>query len=128
MKVYYGFSKLTEKVVRKVELAVYFENSSHNPSKLENWVAKRMHVIHSRIQTKEESVDADVSNREFTKYQYFIDEKPYYGNIDKVLYQNFVADENHVSIEERELIREKLRKVYFKLFNGKEDNQLTLKF
>ena len=35
MKVYYGFSKLTPKVMRKPELAIYFENSSHNPSKNE---------------------------------------------------------------------------------------------
>lgn len=127
MNVYYGFSKLTEKAVRKVELVVYFENTSHNPVKSENWVKLRAYVVHTRKQTSEEQKDADGSIRTFTKYSYFIDEKPWYGDIDKVLEQNFKADENHVGLQERQEIKEKLKDAYYRIFNRREVNSRQFK-
>jgi hypothetical protein len=130
MDVYYGFSKLTEKAVRKVELVVYFENTSHNPVKSETWVKLRAHIVYTRKQTSEEQKDADGAIKSFTKYSYFIDEKPWYGDIDRVLEQNFKADENHIGLEERTLIRAKLKEAYFRIFNRKEvkSSQLKLHF
>ena len=119
MNVYYGFSYLTPKAVRKAELAIYFENTTHNPVKNEEWVKRRMKIVHTRPQTKEERGDAYMYTRTFTKYSYFIDEKPYFGDIDKVLETNLIADKNHVSEEEREEIKSKLRSEYFKFFNRK---------
>ena len=120
MKVYYGFSKLTPKVMRKPELAIYFENSSHNPSKNEEWIRKHMNLVFTREQTSDEKLDAQNSNRMFTKYSYFINEKPFYGDIEAVLQENFKADENNVSTETRTLIMEKLRKEYNRLKLCKE--------
>ena len=115
MKVYYGFSKLTPKVMRKPELAIYFENSSHNPSKNEEWIRKHMNLVFTREQTSDEKLDAQNSNRMFTKYSYFINEKPFYGDIEAVLQENFKADENNLNTETRTLIMEKLRKEYNRL-------------
>jgi hypothetical protein len=131
MKVWYGYSKLTKKAVRKHELAIYFENSNDGLySKKEAWIHRRIHVVHERNQSKQEREDGKHENREFTKYRYFIDEKPYKGDIDKVLLTNSEADKNHVSEKERVLIREKLRAAYFQYYNivEKPKGQLRLNF
>ncbi|MNR46930.1 hypothetical protein D3C85_1659650 [compost metagenome] len=60
--------------------------------------------------------DFDIGNRCFTKYGYFIDDKRWNGNIEMILEDNFIAEENHVSKNERAVIREKLRKEYFSFY------------
>jgi hypothetical protein len=128
LRVWYGFAKLTKKAVRKHELAIYFENEySH---KNESWIEQKIHVVHVRNQTELESGDKVNSNRTFTKYGYFIDQKPFYGDIELVLDQNFKADSNHVSEEERSEIREKLRSAYYSVYKVEPRNvdQLKLEF
>ena len=127
MRVWYGYTKLTKKAVREHELAIYFENAMNNLTKNEEWIKRRIQIVYERSQTKEESEDSKHSNRIFTKYGYFIDSKPFYGDIDKVLQVNFEADKNHVTIEERIEIRNKLRKAYFECYNIKEKKQQQLK-
>ena len=130
MKVYYGFTKLTKKVVRKPEIAIYFENANFNPLQNQQWIERRIKIIYVREQTKEElppphpdifdekaCKEYNGPNRMFTKYGYQVEEKPYFGNLDKVLTDNFNADAEHVSEQERKLIREKLRKEYYKFYN-----------
>lgn len=126
LRVFYGFAKLTSKVVRKAELAVFFENDNHNARRNEEFIRKILHVVYIRNQTPGEAADAKGSNRMFTKYSYFIDEKPWRGDIDRALRQNFLADENNVSLQEREEIREKLRAEYFKVYGRRELPQLKL--
>ena len=126
MKVYYGFSKLTKKIVRKPELAIFFDNSNSGGDR-EAWVSKRIKIVYTRFQTKEEEKDGEGANRMFTKWGYFIDEKPFFGDIDKVLDYNFVADENNVSLEERTKIKQKLREEYFRFYGRKRyKEQLNL--
>ncbi len=128
MKVWYGFSKLTKKVVRKKELAIFFENSnSGDPIKKQAWIERRIVIIHERSQTKEESLDGIGCNREFVKYGYFIDEKPFYGDIDRVLWTNSEADKNNVSEHERNIIYNKLRKAYFNCYDIEEKQDVQLK-
>lgn len=117
MKVYYGYSYLTEKAVKKRELCVYFENTFYNPIKLEDWVKRRMNIVYTRYQTDEEKKDCVLYTRSFAKYSYFIDEKPFYSDIEKVLETNFQADKNHVSFQEREHIKHLLREAYYHHFN-----------
>lgn len=113
-RVFYGYAKLTKKIVRKKELAIYYENSaSSNNFK---FVTQKIHIVYERVQTTAEMTDSDIGNRTFTKYGYFIDEKPWQGNIERILEQNFDAEKNHVSKKEREIIREKLRKEYFSFY------------
>ncbi len=111
LRVFYGFSKIN-KVMKKAELQVIFENGNNNPTRNEIAVSKWMIVVYERYQSEEETTDAPFSNRMFTKYGYFIDEKPYLGDIEHVLERNFQADKNHVSEEIREEIRTKLRAAY----------------
>lgn len=128
MRVWYGYTKLTKKAVRKRELAIFFENSnSGNHQRKERFITRRITIVYERYQTKEEREDGRHCNREFIKYGYFIDAKPFYGDIDKVLQVNFEADKNHVSIEERKEIRDKLRKAYFECYNIEEKKQQQLK-
>lgn len=133
MYVYYGFSKLTKKSVRKAELVIIFENTQ---GFLYNWrytkkeyIEKQTHIVYIRKQTEEEKMQGLQQNRQFTKYRYFIDDKPYNGDIDKVLLQNFEADKNNVSEKERIIIKEKLREQFFKIFGRNEKNrQLSFNF
>ena len=121
MRVWYGYSKLTKKMVRKKELAIYYENTSNgNSLKREEWINKRMHVIHKRNQTLEEMEGSEHQSREFTKYGYFIEDRKFNGDIDKVLFVNSEADKNHVSVEERNIIKNKLKEAYYQCYDVKE--------
>lgn len=127
MKVYYGLSKLTEKMVRKPEIAIYFANTEHYNN--DAWVEKRMLIVHTRYQTKGEIEDAKCANRMFTKYSIFPFDRPYFGDLEKALLVNFEADKNNVSANERELIRTKLRDKFYSFYNlpiPKKSKQLTM--
>lgn len=129
LRVFYGYSKLTQKSVRKAELAIYFENANNNISKNDEWIERRIKVVHIRRQSKGEETDSKHSNRMFTKYSYYIDDKPFNGDIDRVLFQNYQADKIHVSKTEREEIRKKLRREFFPFYNRKDNKkQLSLNF
>jgi len=126
LRVFYGYTRLKNKTAKKPELAVFFENGNNNLERNDKFIKMFLQVVHVRYQTKGEVEDAEFSNRMFTKYSYFIDEKPWNSNIDRVLLQNFNADENNVSLQEREEIRGKLRTEFFKFYDRKEQQQLTL--
>ncbi len=128
LQVYYGFAKLTPKVMRKHELVIIYENDNHNPMKNLEWILRKTHLAYIRQQTKEEMSDASNSNRTFTKYGYFIDENPWYSNIDMVLEHNYVSDDKHVSQNERELIRIMLREKYGECYDTKPCYQTALIF
>lgn len=128
LRVFYGYAKLTKKLVRKAELAVFFENDNHNARRNEEYIRKILYVVHVRNQTPGEAADSKGSTRMFTKYSYFIDEKPWRGDIDRALRQNFQADENNVSLQEREEIRKKLRSEYFKVYGRRELPQMKIAF
>jgi hypothetical protein len=117
LHVYYGFRKLTPKAFRKPQLVIFYENANNNPLKNEEWVNRRMEIVHKREQTEDEKADSSHSNRMFTEYGYFINEKPFNGDIEKVLEKNFEADKNHVSKAERESIQLKLREAYYRFYN-----------
>lgn len=116
LRVFYGFAKLTSKAVRKPELAIYFENDNHNPVRNEASIRKILHVVHVRAQSPEEATDAKGSTRVFTKYSYFIDEKPWRGDIEKVLENSSEADKNHVPEKERNEITNRLREAYYRVY------------
>lgn len=127
-RVFYGFARLTKKIVRKKELAVYYENGSCNSN--DKFIQQKIHIVHVRMQTLQEMTDFDIGNRSFTKYGYFIDDKRWNGNIEMILEDNFIAEENHVSANERTLIREKLRKEYYSFYKVEKSlkGQQTLIF
>jgi hypothetical protein len=112
LKVYYGYTKLN-KVMTKSELAIYFENDNNNPEKNLRYVSRCMDIVHTRLQSQDEEDDKpSPAFKMFHKFGYLIDSKLWKGNIDNVLKDNFIADENNVSVEERELIKSKLKEYY----------------
>ncbi|PKV50875.1 hypothetical protein ATE84_2943 [Aquimarina sp. MAR_2010_214] len=128
LQVYYGFAKLTPKVMRKHELVIIYENANHNPMKSLQWILRKTHLVYIRQQTKQEMSDANNGNRIFTKYGYFIDEYPWCSNIDMVLEYNFLSDDKHVSKSERELIRVMLREKYTECYESRPCYQTALIF
>jgi len=117
LRVWYGFAKLTKKIVKKRQLVIFFENENYGIDKNDKFINQKIDISYIRFQTAGEAEDAKYSNRTFLKYGSFIDEKPYYGDIELVLENNFKADENNVSIQEREEIRKALRKDYYGVYD-----------
>jgi hypothetical protein len=109
--VWYGFSKLTKKAMKKRELAIFFENDGGD----DDWVAKRMHIAYKRRQTVSEAEDGKKHNRCYMKYSYFIDNKRFKGDINAVLLENYNADSNNVSEKERKEIMNCLLNKYLEL-------------
>lgn len=128
LRVFYGFRKLTPKIMRKPSILIIYENafSYRNDSAIK----RRIEIVHQRFQTDKESEDAETKNRMFSSYEYFINEKPWNANIEGILFDNFVAEENNVSLEEREVIRYKLREKISKFYGSKIKNtyQSSFKF
>ncbi len=94
LSVYYAFTKLN-KISKKRELAIYFENAwSSNP---EEWISNRAVIAYKRKQTEKEIEDGKIYTRNFAKYSIFIDDKPFNGNIKKVLDFNKQSDSKNVN-------------------------------
>lgn len=108
--VYYGWAKLN-KIRRKEAISVIFEND-YIPERNKNSVSKMQNTVYVRKQTLGEEKDAVGSVRDFTEYSIFMDDKKIKGSLELALKQNFLADQNNVSEEERLLIKEALKKKY----------------
>ena len=111
LKVFYGWTKINK--VRKAEaISVIFENCTQNEEKKMKFLNRMQHTVYTRSQTEEEQRDASFQNRTFTEYSIRLDDKSVRGDLEKALQINFEADKNHVSEEERNVIRQELRKHY----------------
>lgn len=120
MKVYYCLTKLTPKASRKREISICFAND--NSFRSDEWIRKKRHVVYVREQTKGpegEEAAAEFENRMFSSYSIFVDEKPYNGDLEAALEFNSHQDRKHVSLEEREKIKDLLRDEYYKFYNLK---------
>lgn len=114
LRVFYGYARLTKKIVRKKQLVICFENE-YSPNNL-NWINRKILPVHTRYQTQDEMKDANGKNRLFTVYGYFIDDNPFKGNIDLVLKRNMQADIKHVPMSELEEIRQKLESAFYRYY------------
>lgn len=118
LKVFYGWTKINK--VRKAEaISVIFENCAQNEEKKMRFLNRMQHTVYTRLQTEEEQHDASFQNRTFTEYSIRLDDKSVRGDLEKALQINFEADKNHVSEEERNVIRQELRK-HYKLYHCKQ--------
>lgn len=117
LRVFYGFKKLTKKIVKKPSVIILYENGCSRLN--DKYVHRAMKVTYQRLQTDKEKEDAKYSNRLFSKYEYFINEKVWKGNVDAILRHNFSADKNNVPKDEREHIRELLKKEVFDFYGDK---------
>ena len=132
LKVYYGWSRLN-KVQKKEAIAVFFENEAgagSETSRSYKTMAKLIDVVAERHQTGKESEDAQRSNRVFTVYYIFLDDKAVRGSLEKALEVNSLADRNNVPPEVRKAIAGKLRERFLETHPGYTEpiRQLELPF
>ena len=111
LRVYYGWARLGK--FRKHEsISVVLENCGQNGSHAEKFLKKMQNTVYTRFQTDEEALDAEGINRMYTEYSIYLDHKKIKGSLKAALQENFIADSNHVSEEERETIRQKMHAAY----------------
>ena len=111
LKVFYGWSKIN-KIQKREAIAVAFENeelAGDECRRSGKSLRKTMIVCYERYQTDAEMSDAPFKNRVFTVYYVFLDDKAVKGSLERALKINSESDKNHVGIEERKRISEKLR-------------------
>lgn len=89
-----------------------------------------MTICHERFQTEAEMSDAPFKNRVFTTYYVFMDDKAVKGSLERALKINSESDKNHVGIEERKRISEKLRAAFIASHRDYKEPtmQLTIPF
>ena len=114
LHVYYGWAKLN-KIAKREALTVIFLND-YAGSRIgrdgHDGVTRYIDVCAWRYQTDAERQDAKLSNRLYTVYSIFMDDKHIRGSLEAALHANFVADKNNVSEKDRKEIMEKLRTHY----------------
>jgi hypothetical protein len=98
LNVWYGWS-IVNKIRKKPSLSVIFDNGGGNSERGLKSLSRFQKTFYTRKQTIEEAEDAKYQNKIFTEYNTFIFEKPFNGDIDKILDNNYKADVNNVSHE-----------------------------
>lgn len=114
LKVYYGWSKIN-KIQKREAIAVIYENefcAGSETRRSHKTLKKLLDVVYERSQTEKETEDARFSNRVFTCYYIFLDDKHVQESVEEALRQNALADQNNVSGKERQRILEALRNRY----------------
>lgn len=111
LKVYYGWCRLN-KIRKRPALSVIFSNSVEcaYSERAKNLLNKMQVTLYERYQTEAEAKDAVHSNRIFTEYNMFLDDKKINGHLDYLLEQNRRADRNNVKPAELDKIQESLMK------------------
>lgn len=128
-RVFYGWAKIN-KIRKKEAISVIFENDG-GFEKNDKKVKLYQNIVYTRFQTKDELKDAEQSNRTFTEYSIYLDDKQIKGSLKRALEVNFLADKNNVSEEVRKKIRSLLEKDFLLNHRGyKEPNifQTSLDF
>ena len=116
LPVYYGRAKLN-KIAKREALTVIFLNGYAGPrigKDGHDGVTRFIEICAMRYQTEDEVKDAEFSNRIYSVYNIFMDDKAIKGSLDAALRANYEADSKNVSEKERKSIREKLKSVFMK--------------
>lgn len=114
LKVYYGWRKLS-KSIKRDSLTVIFINGITGPrigKDNNDGVTRYINIAYSRYQTDKEIKDAESATRIYTVYEIFMDDRKIQNSLELALQANYDADSKNVSIEEREIIKNKLREAY----------------
>lgn len=115
LKVYYGWSVLN-KIRRKPALSVIFENEKTYTDRVQNSIRRLQKTCFVRTQTKDEAKDGRKSNRTMTEFTFYLEQKPFTGDLNKVLETNRQADINNVPTQTLNEIQEALRKGFKKAY------------
>lgn len=111
LRVFYGWAKIN-KVRKKEAISVIFENDRTIEEKILRAIAKYQDTVYVRPQTDDEKLDAKSSNRMFTEYSVFMDDKRIKGSLENALLVNRNADQKNVSANILNEISEKLRSAF----------------
>lgn len=114
LKVYYGWAKLNA-IQKREALTVIFLNDQTPPRINKDGmdgVTKYMTPVYSRYQTNGEMQDAKSSNRQYTVYSIFMDDKRIAGSLANALRENYNADVKNVNPDENAKIYEALHDAY----------------
>lgn len=126
LRVFYGWVKVG-KIRKREAISVIFENDERPEEKQMRSISKFQNTVFVRKQTEEEKLDAEHSNRVFTEYSIFLDDKAIKGSLQKALKVNNDADRNNVSETVRKQIEDSLRKAFLSAHpNYREQNSLQL--
>lgn len=109
LRVFYGWAKVN-KVRKKEGVSVIFENESQREKRTLQFVNRMQTTVYVRDQTEGEMIGVDRATRSYTEYSEFLSD--FQGSLDLTLKNNFDADCNNVSEEERNLIASKLRESF----------------
>lgn len=111
LRVFYGFAKLG-KIRRKEAISIIFMNDIIREDKLLKAIGKYQETVYVREQTDAEASDALHSNRLFSEYSIFFNDKRINGSLELAIRENYEADKNNVPKETRIEIAEALRSHY----------------
>ena len=111
LRVFYGWVKVG-KIRKREAISVIFENDRMPEEKQMRSISKFQNTVFVRNQTDDEKLDAEHSNRIFTEYSVFLDDKAIKGSLQKALKANNVADRNNVSATVRKKIEDALRHAF----------------
>ena len=115
LNVWYGWS-VVNKIRKKPALSVIFYNDGITSERALKSLKRFQTTSYVRKQTTAEALDAKNQNKIFTEYSTFVFEKPFSGNIEKILENNYNADINNVSqqqlIEIKDALQEGFKQVY----------------
>lgn len=111
LRVFYGWSKVN-KIRKKEAISVIFENDRQNEEKTLRTVGKFQETVYIRKQTDNEKLDAEHSNRMFTEYSVFMDDKRINGSLEAALQINRNADRNNVGKKILDEIEAELRSAF----------------
>lgn len=108
LRVFYGWVKVG-KIRKREAISVIFENDRMPEEKQMRSISKYQNTVFVRNQTDDEKLDAEHSNRVFTEYSIFLDDKAINGSLQKALKANNDADRNNVPTTVRKKIEDALR-------------------
>ena len=114
LKVYYGWAKLNA-IQKREALTVVFLNDETPPRINKDGmdgVTKYMTPVYCRNQTIGEMQDAKSSNRQYTVYSIFMDDKRIAGSLETALRENYNSDVKNVNPDENMKIWKALHYAY----------------
>lgn len=131
LRVFYGWAKLG-KVRKKEAISVIFENQPNAGwhHRTATTLQKMQNTVIARFQTEDEAKDAAHSNRVFTEYSIFLEDKKIGGSLEEALRVNSESDRNNVSQQKRKEIAAELRRAYLQAHPHYKEptRQLVLNF
>lgn len=111
LRVFYGWVKIG-KIRKREAISVIFENDKLPEAKQIKSINKYQNTVFVRNQTDREKQEALTSNRVFSEYSVFLDDKKIKGSLERALRVNNEADKNNVSTPVRKQIEDALRRAF----------------